>query len=291
MLFKMRKILLSTLFIPPLILYLLFMNVLQMLSLLLLPFSGTAFRFVNRQCARSWFNFLAFTLERIAGVRFEISGDPLPERENAFVISNHQSGCDIPALIVLASHYGRTGDLKWFVKDPIKWVPGVGWGMLFLDCIFVKRNWTADKDKILATFERLRKNKVPFWILSFVEGTRLTPAKLQRSQDYCRTAGLPVLSHLMTPRTRGFEATLEGLGSLTDAVYDITLAFEGYPVGKVPGLRALFYGSMDKVHIHVKRIPAAQLPASREEKIRWVNDCFLEKDQRLARFRETGRLA
>lgn len=45
------------------------------------------------------------------------------------------------------------GDMKWMVKDIIKYVPGVGWGMLFLDCIFVKRDWTTDKESIRKTFD------------------------------------------------------------------------------------------------------------------------------------------
>jgi 1-acyl-sn-glycerol-3-phosphate acyltransferase len=286
-----RKTLMSLLLIPPLLAFLLLLNLVQMLSLLLRLFSGPAFRFVNRQCAAGWFNFLTWALEHGLGVRFVVTGDALPARENAFVIANHQSGCDIPALVALASRCRRAGDLKWFVKHPIKWVPGIGWGMQFLDCIFVRRNWTADKDKILATFERLRTHRVPFWILSFVEGTRLTPAKLERSRVYCAKAGLPVLANVMSPRTRGFEATLEGLGSLTDAVYDVTIAFEGYEVGRVPGLKALFFGGMNRVHMHVRRYPAAALPASREARVAWVLDRFEEKDRMLARFRDTGSLS
>lgn len=286
----MRKLLLAPIAIPPLAAYLLLLNVVQVLSAVLLaPVSGAAFRAVNRLFARSWFNCLSWVLERVLGVEFRVTGDPLPPRENAFVIANHQSGCDIPALVVLATRCRRAGDLKWFVKDPIKWVPGIGWGLQFLDCIFVKRNWTADKDKILATFERLRAHQVPFWILSFVEGTRLTPAKLLRSQEYCRKAGLPVPRFSMSPRTRGFEATLEGLGALTDAVYDVTLGFEGYEVGLVPGLRELFFGGMNRVHVHVRRYAAAALPADREGRVAWVLARFEEKDQLLGRFRDTGR--
>lgn len=288
---RLRKLLLALLAIPPLLGYLLLLNVLQVLSAVLLaPVWGSGFRAVNRLCARSWFNCLSFTLERVLGVEFRVTGDSLPPRENAFVIANHQSGCDIPALVVLATRCRRAGDLKWFVKDPIKWVPGIGWGMQFLDCIFVKRNWTADKDKILATFERLRTHRVPFWILSFVEGTRLTPAKMERSQAYCRKAGLPVPRFSMSPRTRGFEATLEGLGALTDAVYDVTIAFEGYEVGLVPGLKELFFGRMDRVHVHVRRYAATGLPQEREGRVAWVLARFEEKDALLGRFRETGRL-
>lgn len=286
----MRKILVLVA-VPPLCVSLVLINVLQMLSLLVLPLSGGVFRALNRLFARSWFNFLTWVLENVAGVEFVATGDTPLRAENAFVVANHQSQADIPALVAIASRIGRAGDLKWFVKDPLKWVPGVGWGMLFLDCIFVKRNWSADKDKILATFERLRRNRVPFWVLSFVEGTRMTPAKLARSQSYEAKAGLPALQFVMSPRPKGFEATLEGLGSLTDAVYDMTIAFEGFPVGQVPGLGALFFGGIRRVHVHCARFPAASLPSTKEGRSQWILDRFVVKDQRLAQFRSTGSLA
>jgi len=287
---KFLRVVLVLAAIPPLCGSLVLINLMQMMSLALLPFSGTAFRALNRLFAKFWFNFMTFVLECVLRVEFRATGDPLPAEENAFVVANHQSQADIPALVAIAARCGRAGDLKWFVKDPLKWVPGVGWGMLFLDCLFVKRNWSADKHKILATFERLRRHRVPFWILSFVEGTRLTPAKLERAQAFEAKAELPVLRYVMSPRTRGFEATLEGLGSLTDAVYDITIAFEDYPVGQVPGLGALFFGPISRVHVDVRRFPLAELPTSKEGREQWILERFVVKDERLARFRETRSL-
>jgi hypothetical protein len=284
----MRK-LLCLVFLPLIALEILLCNVFQMLSLALLPFSGAAFRAVNRNLARAWFSSLAIFLEHLPGLEFVQTGDSLPKKENVFVVANHQSGADIPVIIVLAHRCRRTADLKWFVKDVIKWVPGIGWGMLFLDCLFLKRNWTADKEKILATFERLRTNRVPFFLLSYVEGTRLTLAKRSRSQEYCRKAKLHHLTHVLSPRTRGFEATLEGLGTMADAVYDVTIAFEGFPTGEIPGFGALLWGPMRRVHMHVKRYPAATLPATKDGRVQWILDRFTEKDRLLAEFYRTGR--
>jgi 1-acyl-sn-glycerol-3-phosphate acyltransferase len=269
----------------------LFFNFLQTLSLVLLPFSGKAFRAINRNLARIWFSSLGLFLDYLPGLEILLTGDYLPQNENAFVVANHQSGADIPVIMWLAYKCRRTADLKWFVKDVIKWVPGIGWGMLFLDCLFLKRNWNADKEKILTTFERLRVNRIPFFLLSFVEGTRLTKTKLNRSQDFCRKAKLPVLKHVMSPRTRGFEATLEGLSSMAEAVYDVTLAFEGFTTGEVPGFGALFFGPVHRVHVHVRRFPSSALPTTKEGRIKWILDRFTEKDRRLADFYRTGRLA
>jgi 1-acyl-sn-glycerol-3-phosphate acyltransferase len=284
------RTLLSLFYLPFLGLAVLLCNVVQIMSLILLPFSGAAFRNVNCLIAGAWFSSLAFLLEALPGLEFVQTGDALPPSENAFVICNHQSGADIPALVVLARRAARTGDLKWFVKDVIRWVPGIGWGMLFLDCLFVKRNWNADKEMIRNTFGRLRRNSTRFWILSFIEGTRLTLPKLERSRQFCQSEGLPVLSHVMSPRTRGFEATLEGLAELTNAVYDVTLAFEGFATGRVPGFRALFFGPIHRVHIHVDRFAATSLPTTKEARVQWVLDRFSAKDQRLASFYRSNRL-
>lgn len=285
------RILLSLVALPLLALEVLFFNLVQILSLALLPFSGRAFRAVNRFVASAWFSCLATLLEHMPGLEFVQTGAPMPESENAFVVANHQSGADIPAIVVLAHRWGRTADLKWFVKDVIKWVPGIGWGMLFLDCLFLKRNWTADKQKILATFDRLRANEVPFFLLSYVEGTRLTLPKRERSQEYCRKAGLPILQHVLSPRTRGFEATLEGLSGMVSAIYDVTLAFEGFPTGAIPGFGALFWGPIRRVHIHVERYPIEAIPTSKEARVKWILDRFQEKDRRLADFNRTGQLS
>ncbi len=282
------RFILSLFFLPWLCIGLLIANLIQVLSLVLWPFSRAAFRAVNRWVAGTWFNSLVFVVERVLGVRVVFTGDPLPIAENAFVISNHQSMMDIPVLVTLAKRCERSGDIKWFVKDPLKWVPGIGWGMLFLDCLFVKRNWLADKDMITETFARLRNHRVPFWVLSFVEGTRLTPSKLRRAQGFEEKTGQPLMRNVMSPRTKGFEATLEGLGTAVAAVYDLTIAYENFPVGRVPGLLSLFFGPVERVHVHGRRFVAAEIPA--EARATWILARFREKDARLAEFRKTGKL-
>jgi 1-acyl-sn-glycerol-3-phosphate acyltransferase len=280
----MRKLLrapLATVLFIALAVSILLANLLQMASLVVAPFSAKAFRALNRFICNSWFGFLRWSLESAIGVEFRQTGDTYPWRENGFLIANHQAMADIPGLIAIAHRSGRMGDLKWFVKDPLKWVPGIGWGMRFLDCLFVKRNWTADKAKVTATFAKIRDESIPFWVVSFLEGTRLTPAKLARSQAFAAKQGLPKLDHVMLPRTKGFEATLEGLGATNQAVYDATIAYEG----PAPSLLELFF-SVERVHIHTRRF--TQWPVSREEKAAWVIQRYVEKDELLKGFKARG---
>jgi len=69
----------------------------------------------------------------------------------------------------------------------------------------------ADKANILSTFRVLRSRKLPFWMLSFVEGTRATPKKITEGQEYSKERNLPVFKNLLVPRTKGFVAMVTGL--------------------------------------------------------------------------------
>ena len=60
-------------------------------------------------------------------------------------------------------------------------------------------------------FRRLGDFPGPMWLCLFAEGTRLTPQKLEASQEYSRKNGLPVLQHHLQPRTRGFNHIIQNL--------------------------------------------------------------------------------
>ena len=266
---------------PPLLV----INVVQTLSVVLWPFSRPAFRRVNRGCANLWWSMCVVYARRFLGVQVEITGDDLPGDENTIILCNHQSMADIPVLFDLAWRKGRLGDLKWYVKDILKYVPGIGWGMLFLDCLFIKRAWTADRDRIERIFHRIVSDRVPIWIVSFAEGTRFTPAKAARSAAYAARAGLPVLRHTLLPRTKGFVATLEGLGDHGDAILDCTI---GYHDG-VPSLWQWGEGYVPRISLHVRRFPIHTLPRDDGGRAEWLVERYAEKDRLLAEFETLGR--
>jgi lysophosphatidic acid acyltransferase/lysophosphatidylinositol acyltransferase len=82
---------------------------------------------------------------------------------------------------------------KYFAKDSLKWLPAFGWGMWMLGFIFIKRSWTDDKDTIEQTFSRIRDLKIPVWLVSFLEGTRIRPHKLVEVGYFARRS--PVSSY------------------------------------------------------------------------------------------------
>lgn len=259
-------------------------NLIQLASLVLLPFSRRAFRAVNRWCADFWWGLCVTAADTLYKVQVIFTGDDVPVRENALVVANHQQMPDIPAIMKFCKTKDRLGDMKYFVKKQFKWLPGMGWGMQFLDCLFIDRDWTADRETIRTTFARLVDGRVPVHLVSFVEGTRLTLPKLASAQEYARAHGLRVPKHVLVPRSKGFVASVEGLRSHIDAIYDLTI---GYEIG-VPSLWQFLKGLVRRIHVHVRRFPINDLPDKPDDLRRWLFDRWKEKDELLEHFYTTG---
>ena len=259
-------------------------NGIQTASLALLPVSRAAFRGFNRWAADLWWGWCVTAAKKLYGTRIVASGDELPARENAVVVVNHQDMADITFLMFLAREKGRLGDMKYFVKDIIKYVPGVGWGMLFLDCIFLRRDWLADRESIERTFARLTRDEVPVWLITFAEGTRVTPEKVARSAAYARERGLPVLRHVLLPRTKGFVASVQAMRRYVPAIYDVTIGYEG----GVPSLWQYAQGFARRAHLHCRRFPMSEVPTDDDELRDWLFARYQEKDELLERFYGSG---
>lgn len=265
---------------------LLLINLLQTASLLVRPFSRRAFRRVNRWFADRFWGWCAWTTLAFHRTRVVVSGDELPRDENAMLVVNHQSMTDVQALFPLARKAGRLGDLKWFVKDSLKYAPGFGWGMTFLDCLFVKRDWTADRVRIDRVFRRVVSGRVPLWLVSFSEGTRFSAGNLARARSYAAAHSLALPRHVLLPRVQGFVASVAGLQGHLAAVYDVTIAY----AGGLPSLWQWAKGEMREVHLHVRRYAVADLPAGPEALADWLRARFVEKDARLDHFYAAGSL-
>ncbi len=258
-------------------------NLLQSLSLAIRPFSRHAFRTINRRLAGFWWGQCVW-LADTAGVEVIFTGDAITASENSVLISNHQTMADIPFIFFVAKKAQRIGDMKWYVKDVLKWVPGIGWGMFFLDCIFVKRNWHRDKASIEQTFRNLTQDNVPAMVICFAEGTRCTPHKLAQSQSFAASNHLPMLQHVLLPRAKGFVATVQGMRSTLDAVYDITIGY----VDGVPSLWQYAQGHAMRVHLHVRRHPIDELSDDAIILKQWLTDQYAIKDQLLDQYYTSG---
>ena len=254
-------------------------------SLLLRPFSRKAYWAYNRIWAYMNWGWWAFALQKLVGTSVEISGDDVPYGENAVVIANHQTMGDIPVMLCLALKKGRVGDLKWLVKDALKYIPGLGWGLLFLDALFLKRNWAEDQKTVTATFERYVSMRTPLWLLLFPEGTRANNKKLAEHRQAPTKTGEPKTHYVLRPRPKGFVASVQGLQAVVAAVYDLTII---YPGDRPPTLMEVIRGEVATVKIHVRRFPIAEVPMDSNALRDWLLRIYREKDEIMRAQKSSG---
>lgn len=223
--------------------------------------------------------------EKNKKAKITFSGDRPPANESALIISNHTSWADFYPIHAVAIRRGMLHRCRYFAKDSLKWLPFFGWAMILTGMIMVKRNWTQDSGKINAAFATLRKEKRPVWLVSYLEGTRITAKKLAESKKFAESRNKPVLNNVLYPRTKGFVASVQGLrGSHVKHVYDFTLAYEGKEGFQAPPDLIKIYATPKisppyKYHVHVRRFAIEDLPSDDAGLHKWVEKLFVEKDE------------
>ena len=280
LLMQMRAILTAIILLIPLVV----INFLQLLSLALKPFSKAGFRNINRAFATFYWTGLVLVVRHILRVRIKWQCDKIVEHEDAILIANHQSAVDIIPLLALACHAHRVGDMKFFVKDVFKYIPGIGWGMIFLDFVFLKRRWMSDRRRIKANFERIHRENIPLWLNIFPEGTRFTALKMLDAQKTARHYKLASCDHVLVPFAKAFETSILALSNKVAAVYDVTI---GYPAG-IPTFWQLMSGDIQTIEMRVNRFPLGQLPSEALAIEQWLQERFWQKELCLRQLQNEG---
>ena len=232
--------------------------------------------------AESWIAVNKFWMGAVGRTRWQVSGvDGLRYRGWYLVSCNHQSWVDILVLQWLFNR--KIPLLKFFIKHELIYVPIMGLAWWALDFPFMKRRGGASAQKDLETARKAcEKFKViPTSVISFMEGTRYTPAKhAQQNSPY---------QHLLKPKTGGVGMALETMGELFDSMVDVTIV---YP-GGVPTFMDLLTGRIDEVIVTVQQrpIPKALLvdeqgqAADRAALQRWINGLWEDKDAEIAQIK------
>ncbi len=196
------------------------------------------------------------------------------------VISNHQSWTDI---ILLQSYlYGHLSPLKFFTKQQLIWVPGIGLAMYVLGFPYVKRVTkaqikanpslrNADRDNISQACEGFKNH--PTSILNFLEGTRRTPSK--------QWAQSSEFKHLLKPKIGGIEYVIKDMGDYLHQLIDVTIV---YPHG-TPSFWEFLSGQCKSVEFIVNHydIPHSVLVDNDIERrsalATWIKNIWSTKDQ------------
>jgi 1-acyl-sn-glycerol-3-phosphate acyltransferase len=228
---------------------------------------------------------------RMTDIQTNIHTSAPLERDRWYVvIANHQGWSDI--LVLQDVFLGRIPPLKFFVKQQLIWVPGIGLAMWLLEFPYVRRysREILEKNPELRTHDQEATRRAcehfkrrPTSVLNFMEGTRFTVAKHARQNSKFR--------NLLTPKTGGFAYVVGSLGDRIDQVLDVTIV---YPNG-VPTFWEFLSGQSPSVHVEIvtREAPAMlyktpdELATEVREELRvWADDLWAYKDQRIDELRE-----
>lgn len=209
----------------------------------------------------------------------------LNRRSWYLVIANHQTWSDI--LILQTVFNRRIPFLKFFIKQELIWFPLLGMAWWALDMPFMKRyskSYLAKHpekrgDDLKATREACRKfSATPTSVINFVEGTRFSLEKKERRGS--------TYNNLLPPRAGGIALALSSMGSMFDAILDVTVV---YP-GEVITFWDLCCGDQRPVIVDVvsrpveERLLQGDYANDREYRSiihRWLTGIWNEKDARI----------
>lgn len=232
-----------------------------------------------------WLALWPFLFEKINKTKVIISGDTLPASNRVLLIANHRTEVDWMYLWDLALRKGRLGYIKYVLKSSLMKLPVFGWSFQILEFIPVERKWEVDESIMHRMLSSFKDRRDPLWLAVFPEGTDFTEKKCQRSQKYAAENGLPILNHVLLPKTKGFYACLEELRASMDAVYDVTIAYKH----RCPSFLDNAFGvDPSEVHMHIRRISLTDIPSSENDISAWLMDRFSLKDQLLSNFLSQG---
>lgn len=131
------------------------------------------------------------------------------------------------------------GHVYIMLKESLKHIPIIGWGMRFYGFIFMSRKMEKDRPRIKHRLNKLKEVHTgpmsgtsgldPMWLLLFPEGTNLSANTRKRSKAWADKTGVKDMEHTILPRSTGSFFCLNELKGTIDYVYDVTMAYEGIP--------------------------------------------------------------
>jgi 1-acyl-sn-glycerol-3-phosphate acyltransferase len=215
--------------------------------------------------------------------QWDVEGlDDLDRRSWYLVSCNHQSWVDILVLQHLLNR--RIPLLKFFIKRQLIWVPVMGLAWWALEFPFMRRHSEEylrrhpemrGKDQETTRRACARFSLIPTSVMSFLEGTRFTPAKHRRQGSPYR--------HLLKPKAGGLALALNAMGEKFRSILDVTIVYPGGP----PTFWQFLCGRVDRIVVRAQSLPVprelaagdyAGDPAVREAFQQWVHALWRDKD-------------
>ncbi|WP_232301213.1 acyltransferase [Gilvimarinus agarilyticus] len=212
-------------------------------------------------------------------------------RQWFMLVVNHQSWVDI--LVLLRLFNREVPYFKFFLKASLIWIPVLGLAFWALDFPFMRRHTKAQiardpslAGKDLATTQKQceRYSNKPVTIISYLEGTRFTPAKHRAQSSPYR--------HLLLPKAGGLAFTLTAMNGRIKTLLDVTIH---YPEGR-PSFIQYVGGKVGHINVHARELEVgedllgnySEDAAFRAHFQGWINRIWQEKDERLESLSHSG---
>uniref|UniRef100_A0A1I8J2P9 PlsC domain-containing protein n=1 Tax=Macrostomum lignano TaxID=282301 RepID=A0A1I8J2P9_9PLAT len=217
-----------------------------------------------------------FFYEYLAQTKIILYGDSIDDlfkkKERVLYFSNHQSSVDWIITDMLIARQGGIGRSRYLLKNELKYIPYYGYYFYQHGCIFVNRS-EFKADQAVRSLISLEANNTNSWVIIFPEGTRINYDKPAHGLQ-------PLLRYHLTPRVKGTYLTLNTLANYFDAVYDITIAYEGFTGGKnVPQLFSWFKTASHAAYSFCVDCLWIWCPGEiRRRWPAWLHGVFAEKD-------------
>ena len=236
-----------------------------------------------------------FTAEKLCRVRIRVSGDyekcvqlcSSSLSQHQLVTMNHAGEIDWLIGFCLVERSNMLGRMRAVAKEIIKYIPGYGWTFYFSGWIFVKRDACRDLTYISEKAKKMSESPDRLAIVILPEGTRYTPEKHKQSIDVATKRGLPVFTHHLTPRARGFHALVSSLrhDPLLKYLVDITIV-----TPKTATVSTVLKGDEVVCDVMLCFHPICSISSSNEqESTEWLYQLFREKDRLVQYHRDHGR--
>merc|ERR1712146_743719 len=122
---------------------------------------------------------------------------------------------------------GLHGNVKILVKDHLKQAPIIGWILRFLEYPMVQADsWTKSRTRVTSTLRSFAVDKFPTLLFFFPEGDKINEDIREKSRQYAEREKRPTLTHVLLPRTTGFNTCIEAFRDANHPmIFDMTIAY------------------------------------------------------------------
>lgn len=218
--------------------------------------------------------------------QWTINGEFKPNR-SYLVVSNHAAWADIVVLFDVL--HGKAPFGRFFLKKELIWVPIIGVVCWAMDFPFMKRHSrqaiaanpalaTQDMETTRKACEVYKAN--PVTVINFMEGTRFTEAKREKTRSRYK--------HLLNPKYAGLATSLNAMGEQFAGLVNVTIRYQpvkgnvtwSWLCGKQPHMQ---------IQVDVIDIPQAMIEGDYQQDAEhkavfknWVNGLWDDKDALLS---------